>query len=169
MAAKIIGTMVLEQAPEGRRINIGTMTDLPTLAAILLANFVTIRVPLYEPRWAEPRPELPIEAYYRSRAASLRVEHLIPRCHRQHLRILLLDAGNRAFFDRLEGGGPEGWRLHFFCLDPSTITALSDSDIGTCGPGDTTFDAEEFVAHRLRQLQRADRLDQPDKRWCHFD
>lgn len=170
MAAETLEFMVLEQPLAGDWINTGTMTDLPTLAAILLANFVTIRVPLYEPCWAEPEPVLPLATYYRPRADSLRAEHLIARCHRQHLRLLLLDAGHRAFFDRLEGGWPDRWRLNFFSLDPLAVSMLHDTGVGECGSGDPTyFNAEEFVTRRLRQLERACRLGQPDKWWWHFD
>ena len=46
-------------------------------------------------------------------------------CHRQHHQYRLLEQGHRAFFDRVEGGGSDGWRFHFFCLDPAAASVLS--------------------------------------------
>src|SRR3954453_7350759 len=100
------------------------MTDLPILDATLLANATTIRIPRCERLWTDPVPDLPLEVSCRSRAIALKGGRLVAQCHRSHLRQLLLDADNRAFFDRIEGGGPDGWRLHFFCLDPSAVTLL---------------------------------------------
>jgi len=106
------------------------MTDLPTLAAALLGNFATVRIPRRERLWADPVPELPLEAHCRSQAIVLRGERLVADCHRYLVRQRLLDDGHRAFFDRIEGGGADGWRLHFFCLDPSPVTALHDAGVG---------------------------------------
>jgi hypothetical protein len=154
MAAKIMQSMVLEQVPEGRRINTGTMTDLPTLAAILLSNFATVHIPRRESLWTDPKPELPLEAHCRSLAIAIKDGWLIARCHQQHLRLRILEAGHRGFLDRLEGGGPEGWRLHFFSLDPSIVTVLNHAGVGKCSPGAAkTFNAEGFVARRLRKLE----------------
>ena len=87
-------------------------------------------------------------------------------CHRQHLQHRLLEQGHRAFFDRIEGGGPDGWRLHFFCRDPAAVSVLYDVGVGVCGPGNAvTFDPEQFVMHRLGQLERTGRLDTPDGWW----
>jgi hypothetical protein len=141
------------------------MRDLPTLAATLLANFVTISMPLYEPRWAEPRPELSVEANYRSRADALRVEHLIARCHRQHLQILLLEDGHGAFLDFIEYDGLNGWRLHFFCIDTSAVAVLKAANIGILGEGDPIrLDPQQFVLHQLHELDRAGCL-APTNRW----
>jgi hypothetical protein len=47
---------------------------------------------------------------------------------------------------------------------------LYDAGLGECGPGETVrFDAEEFVMHRLRQLERSRRLDKPADWWWWFD
>ena len=87
-------------------------------------------------------------------------------CHRQNLQHRLLEQGHGAFFDRVEGGGPNGWRLHFFCLDPAAVTVLYDIGIGECGPGKAvTFDPEQFVMHRLRQLERTGRLNVSGRWW----
>ena len=78
----------------------------------------------------------------------------------------MLDEGHRAFFDRLEGDGARGCRLHFFCLGPSAIAILRGTGLGEYGPGETVnFDAEEFVMRRLRQLERSGLLDKPTD-WC---
>jgi hypothetical protein len=146
------------------------MTDLPTLAATMIANFATVRIPSYEGLWTDPVSELPLEAHCRSQAIVLKGDRLVADCHRHLLRQRLLDDGHRAFFDRIEGGGPDGWRLYFFCLDPSAVTALHAAGVGECGPGDpANFDAEEFVIQRLRQLERSGRLDKPNDWWWFFD
>jgi hypothetical protein len=142
------------------------MSDLPTLAATLLANFVTVRIPRLVGLWTSPvavpwprhRPSLlPI---------AIAGESLILRCHRQSLHYRLLEEGHRAFFDRVEGGGPEGWRLHYFCLDPSTLSVLRDIGVGKVDPGDPVrFDPEAFVLCRLRQMERTGHLGRPDRWW----
>ena len=87
-------------------------------------------------------------------------------CHRQHLQQRLLEQGHRAFFDRIEGGGPNGWRLHFFCRDTAAVSVLYDVGVGVCGPGGAVnVDAEQFVMHRLGQLERTGRLDTSDGWW----
>ena len=142
------------------------MSDLMTLAATLLANFATVRIPRYDALWtfpvADPRPKL------RPNLMSIAVagESLILGCHRQWLHHRLLEKGHGAFFDRVEGGGPDGWRLHFFCLDPSAPSVLQDAGVGGFGPGDPArFDAEAFVLRRLRQLERTGHLGRPDRWW----
>ena len=142
--------IVLEQGFEGARLNTGTMSDLPTLAATLLANFATVRIPRCESLWIRPcGPTPPRPGTGCCHVRSPR-ETLIMNCHRQHLQHRLLEPGHRAFFDRIEGGGPDGWRLHFFCLDPAAVSALHDVGVGACDPGKAvTFDPEQFVMHRL--------------------
>jgi hypothetical protein len=161
---------VLEQRSEGRRINTSDMTDLPTLAATLLSNFATIRLRRSEQLWTGPVPDPPLHLHCRFVETATRVQNLILGCNRQYLRQCLLDDGYRAFFDRLEGGGPDGWRLHFFCLDLSAVHVLYGAGLGECGPGEpVTFDAEEFVIRRLRQLEQCGRLDKPNDWWWFFD
>jgi hypothetical protein len=162
--------VVLEQRLERRRINTDEMTDLTTLAATLLTNFATIRLRRCEQLWTRPVPDPPLQLYCKLLQIALRGQNLILSCNRQYLRQRLLDDGCRAFLDRLEGDGPHGWRLHFFCLDPQAIAVLYDAGLGECGPGETVrFDAEEFVMHRLRQLERCGRLDKPADWWWWFD
>ena len=142
------------------------MSDLPILAATLLANFATLRIPRCDSLWISSVPDLSPEHRYRSLARALAGENLIMKCHRQHLQHRLLEQGHRAFFDRIEGGGPDGWRLHFFCLDRAAISVLHDVGVGECGPGNAvTFDPEQFVMHRLGQLERTGRLDTPYGWW----
>jgi hypothetical protein len=142
------------------------MPDLLTLAATLLANCMTVRIPRCERLWTWPVADPPPKLHAKLFANAVAGESLIIRCHRQYLRGHLLDQGYRAFFDRLEGGGPEGWRLHFFCLEPSALSVLRDAGVGECGPGDPmTFDPQEFVLCRLRQMERRGQLGRPDKWW----
>lgn len=158
--------IVLEQGFEGAQLNTCTMSDLQTLAANLLANFATVRIPRCESLWISHVPDPPPKYRYRLLARALAGEYLIMRCHRQHLQHRLLEQGHHAFFDRIEGGGPDGWRLHFFCLDQTAVRVLHDVGVGVCGPGDAvTFDPEQFVMHRLGQLERTDRLDAPHGWW----
>jgi hypothetical protein len=170
MAAKIIESMVLEQPLERRRINTGDMTDLLTLAAALLNDFATIRLRRCEQLWTWPVLDPPLDLRCKFLEIALRGQTLILGCNRQYLRQRLLDDGYRAFFDRLEGDGPDCWRLHFFCLDPSAIAVLYDAGLGECGPGDpVTLDPEKLVTRRLRQLERCGRLSKPNDWWWWFD
>ena len=158
--------ILLEQGFEGPPINTGTMSDLQTLAATLLANFATVRIPRCESLWISSVPNPSPKHRYRLLSRALAGETLIMNCHRQHLRYRLLEQGHRAFFDRIEGGGPDGWRLHFFCLDRAAVSVLHDVGVGVCGPGNAvTFDPEQFVMHRLGQLERTGRLNTPDGWW----
>jgi hypothetical protein len=146
------------------------MTDLPTLAAILMTNFTTVKIPRCERLWSWSEPDPWLRRHIKSLSIALAGERLIADCHRHFLRQCLLEDGHRAFFDRIVGGGPDGWRLHFFCLDPSAVVLLCSAGVGQCGPGDSTsFNAEEFVIRQLRRLERSGRLDRPGD-WCwYFD
>jgi hypothetical protein len=140
------------------------MTDITPIAAALLANFATVRIPKCERLWTWPVDDSSPRLRARLLADALAGGTLIGGCYRQHVRCHLLEAGYRAFFDRIEGGGTDGWRLHFFCLDPSAIQLLHDIPVGQCGPGDpVTFDPERFVLHHLRRLERSGQLATPDK------
>ena len=164
--ARTMEFIVLEQGFEGARLNTCTMSDLQTLAANLLANFATVRIPRCESLWISSVPNPSPKHRYRLLSRALAGETLIMNCHRQHLQYRLLEQGHRAFFDRVEGGGPKGWRLHFFCLDPAALSILYDVGVGVCGPGKAaTFDAEQFVMHRVLQLERIGRLNTPDGWW----
>jgi hypothetical protein len=74
------------------------------------------------------------------------------------VRIPTLERGHRTFFDRIEGGEPDGWRLHFSCLNPAAVI-FYDVGFGACGPScAVTFDHKQFVMYRFRQLERTDRV-----------
>jgi hypothetical protein len=146
------------------------MTDLASIATTLLANFATVRIPRCERLWAWPEPDPSPRLRLRLVANALAGETLIGSCYRQCVRCHLLEAGHRAFFDRIEGGGPDGWRLHFFCLDPAAVALLSGIGLGQCGPGDpVSFDAENFVMHHLHRLERSGQLATPDRWWHSVD
>jgi hypothetical protein len=146
------------------------MTDLATIAATLSANFATVRIPRCERLWAWPMADPSPRLHARLLDTALAGETLIGGCHRQCVRWHLLEAGHRAFFDRMEGGGRYGWRLHFFCLDPSAVLLLHGIPAGECGPGDpVTFDAKKFVLHHLRRLERMGLLGTPDRWWDSVD
>jgi hypothetical protein len=142
------------------------MSHLPTLAATLLTNFATVRIPRCESLWISSVPNPSPKHRYRLLSCALARETFIMSCHRQHLQHRLLEEGHRAFFDRIEGVGSDGWRLHFFCRDPAAVSVLRNIGVGKFGPGNAvTFDPEQFVMHRLRQLERTGRLDTPDGWW----
>jgi hypothetical protein len=156
----------LEQAFEGVSLNTGIMSDLQNLAATLLANFATVRIPRCESLWISAMPNPSPQHRYKFLSRALARETFIMSCHRQRLQYRLLEQGHRAFFDRIEGGGPDGWRLHFFCRDPATVSVLHGIEVGTCGSGNAvSFDPEQFVMRRLRQLERTGRLDTPQEWW----
>jgi hypothetical protein len=139
------------------------MSDLQVLAATLLTNFATVRIARCESLWACSIPDPSPKLRHRLRSRALTRETFIMSCHRQHLQHRLVEPGHHAFFDRIEGGGTDGWRLHFFCRGPATVSVLYDVGVGVCGPGSSAkFDAEQFVMHRLGQLERTGRLAAPD-------
>ena len=48
----------------------------------------------------------------------------------------------------------------------TAVSVLHDVGVGACGPGNAvTFDPEQFVMHRLGQLERTGRLDPPHGWW----
>jgi hypothetical protein len=146
------------------------MTDLAPIAATLLANFATVRIRRRERLWTWPYPDLSLRRHIGSRSIAFAGERLIAGCRRTRLRGHLLEHGHRAFFDRLEGGGPDGWRLHFFCYDPAAVLLLHDIPIVGCGRGDPRgFDPEKFVLHHLRRLERMGLLGTADRWWGSVD
>ena len=105
-ATRTIRTIVLEQGFEGARLNTGTISDLQNLAATVLANFTTVRIPRCESLWTCLIPDPSPKHLHRLRSRALTRETFIMNCHRRHLQHRLLERGHRAFFDRIEGGGP---------------------------------------------------------------
>ena len=69
------------------------MSDLQTLAATLLANFATVRIPRCESLWISSVPNPSPKHRYRLLSRALAGETLIMNCHRQHLRYRLLEPG----------------------------------------------------------------------------
>jgi hypothetical protein len=84
------------------------MSDLPTLAATLLANFATVRIPRSTGLWMWPVAETSPKLSVKLMASTVASETLIIRCHRQCLQHQLLEQGYCAFFDCIEGGRPDG-------------------------------------------------------------
>jgi hypothetical protein len=108
-ATRTIRTIVLEQGFEGVQLNTGTMSDLQILTATLPTNFARVRIPRCESLWLpsvwDPSPKL----RHTLQSRALTHETFIMSCHRQRLRHRLVEQGHRTFFDRIEGGGPDGW------------------------------------------------------------
>jgi hypothetical protein len=112
---------ILEHASRAACLNT-PMSDLAPVASALLANFITIRIPRCERLWTWLLSDLSPGLRLRLLKTALAGETLIGSCHHQRIRCHLLEAGHIGVFDRMEGGGREGWRLHFFCLGPSAVT-----------------------------------------------
>ena len=130
------------------------MSDLQTFAATLMLNFATVRIPRCEILWIRPVADpSPPKQRYRLLSRALAGETFIMNCHRQHFRRRLLEEGHRAFFDRIEGRGPDGLQLRFFCRDAEAVRVLHGVGEGACGPGcAVTFDPKQFAMHRFRQF-----------------
>jgi hypothetical protein len=111
-------------------INTGAMRPSPPP----VANFATVRIATSAGLWvwpvAAPSPKLRAKLM----ADTVAAETLIVGC-RQCIQHQLLEQGQRAFFDRVEGGRPDGWRLHFFCLNPSALSVLRGVGVEEIGPG----------------------------------
>ena len=67
--------IVLEQGFEGARLNTCTMSDLQTLAANLLANFATVRIPRCESLWISSVPYPSPKHRYRLLSRALAPAH----------------------------------------------------------------------------------------------
>jgi hypothetical protein len=125
------------------------ITDLTALAAMLLANFRTVRIP------APDDHQCPSDDWWGS-AKARRAEKRAAYACRDRLRGELTDHGH-PFLDRLEADPDGGWRLHIFVADESAVALLDTITQDVCGPGDpVTLDPEEFISEQLGQLQCAD-------------
>jgi hypothetical protein len=123
------------------------MTDLADLAATLLANFRTVRIPSPEGL------ERPPPADWWATAKARRAEHRAAYDCRDQIRRGLVEHGYRRFLHHMESDPAGGWRLHIFLGDEAALTLLDKLTERECGPGDpVNFDPEEFVAGRLRDL-----------------
>jgi hypothetical protein len=129
------------------------MTDLLTLAATLLANFRTIRLPPDDqPR--QPSPSAPNWLQLaKARLASRRAAYAA----RDRILRELVAQGYHRFLHHVEPDPLGGWRLHLFAADAGAIPLLeriADGKIASGQPVD--FNPEEFLKERLRRLQRPD-------------
>jgi hypothetical protein len=122
------------------------MTDLADLAAALLANLRTLRIPPSEGRG---RPS----GDWFARAKAKRAEHRAAYTCRDRLRRELVDHGHHRFLHHMEPDPEGGWRLHIFVADEAALTLLDELTEWQCGPGDAvSFDPEDFVVERLHDL-----------------
>jgi hypothetical protein len=127
------------------------MTVLSTLAATLLANFRTIRLPASEDALAK---SVPTRANWFQIAKARRAKRLAVDAYRDRIRRELVGHGHHRFFHHLEADPEGGWRLHFFVADEPALSILADISVGRCGPGDPLdFDPQEFVTDRLGCLK----------------
>jgi hypothetical protein len=125
------------------------ITDLTALAATLLANFRTVRIPAPDDLQRSPDDWW---GSVRARRAEKRAAHAC----RDRLRRTLTDHGH-PFLDRLEADPDGGWRLHIFVADESAVAFLDEFTHGASGPGDPmTLNPEEFMSDQLGRLQCAD-------------
>ena len=118
------------------------MTDLASLADILLANFRTVPIPAPEPIQTKPGDWF---ATAKVRLAEKRAVEAF----RDRIRRVLADHGYRCLH-HLEADPEGGWRLHIFVADDDALALLDEITEGKCGAGDpVTFDADEFLRDRL--------------------
>ena len=154
MAAKNMKIMVLGRLFGAIRLNTDAMTDLPTLAATLVANFLTIRFPTPVDRSGHSTPS---HSDWWTTAKTRRAERLAVDAYRHQMRRQLIEHGHRRFLDHLEPDPEGGWRLHFFLADDAAMSLLTKASDGECGPGDPAgFDPKEFVAEGLGWLTASD-------------
>ncbi len=90
------------------------MTDLAALAATLLANFRTVRIP------ASERPEGPPTDWW-AMAKARRADSRAAYASRDRLRRLLVEHGHHRFLHHMEPDPEGGWRLHFFVADDAAL------------------------------------------------
>jgi hypothetical protein len=132
------------------RLNTAMITDLTALAAVLLANFRTVRIP------APDGLQRPSDDWWVT-AKALRAEKRAAYACRDRLRRELTDHSH-PLSDCLEADPDGGWRLHIFVADEAAVALLDTITQDACGPGDpVTLDPEEFISEQLRRLQCADK------------
>jgi hypothetical protein len=137
-----------------RPLNTGTMTAPSSLAAALLANFRTIRVPAPVARSGRSGSTAPDWFHVvKARRANRRAAD----AYRDQIRSQLAEHGHCRFLDHLEPDPDGGWRLHIFVADEPAMSPLADISDGRCGPGDpVNFDPEEFVSEHVGRMERSD-------------
>jgi hypothetical protein len=126
------------------------MTDLALLAAMLLSNFRTIRIPAKN---EEPSPSGDWWGAARARRADKRAVY----AYRDHIRRELVRHGHHRFLHHLEPDQDGGWRLHLLFADDSATSLLDEIAEGRSGAGDpANFNPEEFVRERLGEWVERD-------------
>ena len=105
------------------------MPDLPNLAASLLANFRTVRIPSSE--HLDDRPGGLV-----GQGKGKRADHRAAYACRDRLRRELVERGHHCFLHLMEPDRAGGWRLHFLVVDVAALTLLDELTEGACGPGD---------------------------------
>ena len=146
LAAKTMQIMVLGHRSGATRLNNGAMTDLPTLAASLIANFWTIRFPSED----RPTPASRSQPVWFQLAKARLAERRAANAYRDRVRRELVAHGYQRFLHYLERDPLEGWRLHILAVDADALLLLDRIADGQIGPGDPAdFDPEEFVRERL--------------------
>jgi hypothetical protein len=137
-----------ERVPVVARLNTDMITDLTALAAVLLANRRTVRVP------SPDDLQRPPDDWWGS-AKARRAEKRAAYACRDRLRRELTDHSH-SFLDCLEADPDGGWRLHVFVADEAAVALLDTISQYACGPGDpVSLDPEEFISEQLRRLQYA--------------
>ena len=122
------------------------MTDLPTLAAALLANFRTIH---FQPS-EECFPRAPTHWDWWQAAKARRADCQAVYDNRQRLRYELIAHGHGQFLDHVEPDPNGGWRLHLFVADDAAMLLLDGLTKGRYGPGDpASFNPQEFIQEQL--------------------
>jgi hypothetical protein len=136
----------LEQYFQAVRLNTGMTNDSSALAAILLANFRTMRFPPSEECFPRAQTHSDWWQAAKARLADRQTVH----DYRQRLRRDLIAHGHRQFLDRVEPDPGGGWRLHLFVADDGAMSLLARITEGRCGAGDpASFDPKEFVQAQL--------------------
>jgi hypothetical protein len=124
------------------------MTDLPTLAATLLANFRTIRFPPTEEYF--PRSQAHWDWWQAAKVR--RADRQAVYDYRQRIRYELIEHGHHQFLDHVEFGPDGGRRLHVFAADDAAMLLLERITEGRCGAGDpANFNPDEFVQEQLEE------------------
>ena len=119
------------------------MTDLLTLAAKMLANFRTIRIPSSE-------DGLQTHSDFWQAAKARMADRRAAYAYRDELRAAMVEHGHRRFFDHLEPDPEGGWRLHLFFADHAAASLLDEIGEELCLLGDpVALDPEECVRERL--------------------
>jgi hypothetical protein len=133
------------------------MIDPPTLAANLLANFRTIRLPPSKPdgrgtgdcsgQVIQSPPD------WMTIAKARRADDRAAEACRDRIRRALVEHGHHQFLHYLEPDPAGGWRLHLFVADDHALLLVDEfTDARIVAGAPASFDPEEFVMQRLGRL-----------------